>query len=85
MCSQYGVFSTTDIYLGKPRDSERDATPEVEEERCDGKIKAGTATTMSPSIGESGEWERENKKRRLLLVAEYPFWARLQIDEIGFE
>ena len=75
---------TTDIYLGKPRDSERDATPEVEEERCDGKIKAGTATTMSPSIlGESGGWERENKKRRLL-VAEYPFWARLQIDEIGF-
>ena len=71
MCSQYGVFCTTDIYLGKPRDSERDATPE---ERCDGKIKAGTATTMSsPSIGESGGWERENKKRRLLLVAEYPF------------
>ena len=78
MCSQYGVFCTTDIYLGKPRDSERDATPEVEEERCDGKIKAGTATTMSPSIRESGGWERENKKRRLLLVAEYPFWARLQ-------
>ena len=38
---------------------------------------------MSPSIGESGGWERENKKRRLL-VAEYPFWARLQIDEISF-